>query len=143
MKTFLPILIFGGFIASTNPSKIIRYDRDDLTEGSECPLSNGSNGICRRSTDCVEGLEFHKKSEQGIPVCGFAGMESIICCPEVDKSTEDGNRFSNDPSYVNLNYEYCRDNFLNHRFILPDYYVAVVNGQEVEAGEFTNMVRIV
>jgi hypothetical protein len=136
---FFTILIFAESFVSSNPSKIVKYNRDDLLEGSECPLSNGTNGVCRKTSDCVEGLEVHKKSDHGIPVCGFSGMEAIICCSGDKGRSINGNGYS---MHQNLSYEYCRDNYLNHRFVLPDVHISVVNGQKVESGEFTNMAAI-
>lgn len=141
MKKFLLCLILGGFFADSSPSKIIRYDRDDLVEGSECSLSGGVFGICRKAEDCKKGFEQHMKSNKGIPVCNFAGTQSIICCPdEVDGSL--GSTMDRHSNPVNLTFDYCKDNFNDYRLIWPDYMIAVVNGVEVDSGEFNNIVGI-
>lgn len=51
-----------------------------LEEGSPCRAQSG-DGICRRDSDCPQILEDFKIAVE-VPMCGFVGMDAIVCCPK-------------------------------------------------------------
>jgi hypothetical protein len=104
----------------------------DLPEGSKCPLNNG-NGICKRAKDCTKGLQELQKNKNGVPVCGFVGKDSIICCP---------NQLESQRKFINLSYEYCVEEYLESRYSVhfEEGVFAMVNAVKVWSGQFTNAV---
>lgn len=119
----LNVILMIGLAQS---SKIRRY-HDDIEEGSECPLENNRNGICQNFQNCKQTRSYY-----WILVCGFDRAKPIICCPK--------DQTYNQRKFVNLDYEYCVEEYLGTRYNIPKRHL-VANGVNVWPGEFSNIVR--
>jgi hypothetical protein len=128
-RKILTVIFIISIFGYSNSGMVQRYSYD-LSEGSKCPLNN-DNGICKRAQDCTKGLQELQKNRNGVPVCGFVGKDSIICCP---------NQFESQRKFINLSYEYCVDEYLESRYSVEGGLFGIVNGVDVWPGEFTNAV---
>lgn len=55
-------------------------ERIDKFEGDDCPLKAGGTGICRKTSECINGLTVLKQERH----CEFDGRNAVVCCPKAE-----------------------------------------------------------
>lgn len=67
-------------------SRISDKDNSILTDGEQCSLSGGRQGICKEIIQCdyVKKLLTAKKTSE-IVRCAFHGKKPLVCCPQSQK----------------------------------------------------------
>lgn len=142
-RNWIFVVLFGLVIIELNAWN---YHEEQLFEGSDCFLESfNEEGICRNVTDCQPIFENLRKKRLKVPICHYRKKSNdfVMCCPlsynsdkEIKKPTLGGA-----VKKSSLNLDECIDKYIEYRN--PSYFkISVVNGKDVDEGEFQNIVSL-
>lgn len=56
--------------------------------GDECLLDSKTPGICKLFSDCQQAIDDLRNNNRFPQLCGYQGMQTIVCCPIKQQKTK-------------------------------------------------------
>lgn len=147
---------------------VICYD-EPLDEGDSCQQL-GLGGICRRYDDCPVAIHsVRKKGRHNLRVCGFAGLQEVVCCPgespsdrhptletstidnltvwiggnTIQSNSKEKNKTNNDGRIKGKRRaEIMCEKFLKENNVTVEIDYHVLNGEDAAEGQFPHMAAL-